>query len=34
MKLGEKTGVEKPLLGPDEAEAAPPSPVLGRRLGG
>jgi hypothetical protein len=33
VKLGEKTGVEKPIPGPDEAEAAP-SPVIGRRLGG
>ena len=37
VKLGEKTGVEKPLLGPDETEAAHANPtnmVLGRRLGG
>jgi hypothetical protein len=34
VKLGEKTGVEKPLLGPDEVEAAPPPAVIGRRVGG
>jgi len=34
VKLGEKTGVEKPLLGPDEAQAAPARALVDRRLGG
>jgi hypothetical protein len=35
VKIGEKTGVDKAILGPDEADAAAPaSPVIGRRLGG